>query len=115
MRLVAPIIAWSGFFLSAVGVSMSLFANTSLRRRERLGALSNTIKPVRVEFIDERIQISLLDGRMISVPLSWYPKLAAASDEDRANFEMDGNGVFWPDLEADVSVMDMLDGYAPPE
>lgn len=57
----------------------------------------------------ERLVADLSDGRRISVPLSWYPRLAHANPEQRANWKLVGRGygVHWPDVDEDVS-LDML-------
>jgi hypothetical protein len=55
------------------------------------------------------LTVSLVDGRRISVPLTWYPRLLNASDE-LAHWEILGNGVGirWPDLDEDLSVAGIL-------
>ena len=52
------------------------------------------------------------DGRSISVPLAWYPRLVDATDGERNNFQLIGNGegVHWPDLDEDISIENMLSG-----
>ena len=66
----------------------------------------------RVEVTDELITAYLVDGRVISVPLAWSWRLAAASPAQRANYEIicDGEGVHWPDLDEDISAEGMLAG-----
>jgi hypothetical protein len=56
--------------------------------------------------------VDLADGRTISVPLAWYPRLLQDSPDERANhrFIGDGEGVHWPDLDEDVSVENILAG-----
>lgn len=68
------------------------------------------IKAVSVE--DSLIRFDLLDGRTVSVPLAWSWRLSEASAEQRANFEIigDGQGVHWPDIDEDLSVHGMLTG-----
>ena len=65
-----------------------------------------------VEFTADELIVSLLDGRKVSVPLSWYPRLAAADDKQRANWELlgDGQGIHWPDIDEDLSVSGILRG-----
>ena len=55
---------------------------------------------------------SLTDGRIISVPLAWYPRLVHATPEDRSNWELigSGEGIHWPDLDEDISVDMLLTG-----
>ena len=53
----------------------------------------------------------LADGRAISVPLSWYPRLAYGTLEERNNVELYGDGtIHWPDLDEDISVESLLAG-----
>ena len=66
----------------------------------------------RVEVSDETVTAYLADGRVISVPLAWSWRLAAASPAQRAKYEIigDGQGVHWPDVDEDISVEGMLAG-----
>ena len=52
------------------------------------------------------------DGRCLSVPLAWFPRLVHASPAQRANYELlgDGQGIHWPMVDEDISVMGMLAG-----
>ena len=56
--------------------------------------------------------VSLVDGRTVSVPLVWFPRLAAATSEQRKNYELlgDGEGIHWPDIDEDLSVDGLLKG-----
>jgi hypothetical protein len=56
--------------------------------------------------------VSLDDGRTISVPLAWYPRLLAGTPEQRVKFELtgDGEGIHWPDLDEDISVEGLVAG-----
>ena len=56
------------------------------------------------------LQVSLADGREISVPLSWYPRLENASSKDRKNWQLIGGGlgIHWDSLDEDVSVESLL-------
>ena len=60
----------------------------------------------------ETIFVELLDGRMISAPLVWFPRLAQASGEQLDNWELlgDGEGIRWPDIDEDFSVAGLLAG-----
>jgi hypothetical protein len=60
----------------------------------------------------DELTISLVDGRRISVPLSWYPRLVHASADQLAHWEILGNGagIRWPDLDEDLSVAGILLG-----
>ena len=63
-----------------------------------------------VEFAGDLVRVLLTDGREISAPLAWFPRLRDASDMQRANWRLigRGEGVHWPDLDEDVSVSALL-------
>jgi hypothetical protein len=65
-----------------------------------------------VEVKEDTLIVSLADGRVISVPLAWFPRLWYGTPEERANFEVigDGNYIHWPDLDEDLSVAGILAG-----
>jgi len=65
-----------------------------------------------VEFTDDDMMVSLVDGRKIIVPLVWFPHLAAATKNQLANYELlgDGEGIHWPDIDEDLSVAGLLRG-----
>jgi hypothetical protein len=65
-----------------------------------------------VHFSEDSLAVSLDDGRTLSVPLAWYPRLLAGSPEERAHYELlgDGEGLHWPDLDEDISVEGLLAG-----
>ena len=54
----------------------------------------------------------LLDGRTISAPLVWFPRLAQASQKQRDNWQLlgEGEGVHWPEIDEDLSVASLLSG-----
>ena len=61
---------------------------------------------------EDSLRVDLLDGRTISVPISWFPSLSQATKQQRENWEIlgDGEGVHWPDLDEDLSVSGLLSG-----
>jgi hypothetical protein len=63
-----------------------------------------------VRFSDSSLIVSLSDGREISTPLSWYPKLSKASQEERSQIEISPLGLHWPSLDEDLSLDGMLSG-----
>jgi len=67
---------------------------------------------VRVDISDDHLRAHLADGRIISVPLSWYPRLLHATPQERRNYEIGGRGrgIHWPDLDEDISVQNLLEG-----
>jgi len=64
-----------------------------------------------------KLQVTLTDGREISVPLKWYPRLHRASPQQRANYRLIGNGtgIHWPDVDEDLDLEGILGGYPSPE
>lgn len=66
----------------------------------------------RVEVSEDRLTVELVDGRTISVPVSWYPRLEAGSAAERARWSLigPGIGVHWSDLDEDIAVEDLLAG-----
>ena len=63
-----------------------------------------------VTFGDDSMSVSLSDGRIISIPLAWYPRLASANDKQLSRYEISpgGYGIHWPDLDEDLSVRGFL-------
>ena len=61
---------------------------------------------------EDTLTAELSDGRTISAPLAWYPRLGRASPEERNNWELigGGQGIHWPDLDEDISVEMLLAG-----
>ena len=61
---------------------------------------------------DATLQVSFSDGRTISVPLDWYPRLVHATPKERDNWELigEGEGIRWPDLDEDLSVEGLIAG-----
>ncbi len=66
----------------------------------------------RVEFTDDDLIVSLVDGRKVTVPLVWFPRLASATREQLAAYELlgDGEGIHWPEIDEDLSVAGLLRG-----
>jgi hypothetical protein len=66
----------------------------------------------RVEISDVALIVELVDGRRVSVPLLWFPRLADATAAERENWRLigRGEGIHWPDLDEDISVAGLLAG-----
>jgi len=66
----------------------------------------------RVRVTDRALVVELRDGRIVSVPLAWYPRLAEGSVRERQRWELlgPGIGIHWPDLDEDISVEGLLQG-----
>jgi hypothetical protein len=65
-----------------------------------------------VQLSNDAMTVFLDDGRTVSVPLTWYPRLLHAAADERAKYELigDGQGIHWPDLDEDISVEGLLAG-----
>lgn len=74
-----------------------------------------TDRPVAVAISDSMLRVTLKDGREIATPLAWYPRLQAATPAQRENVELSLSGIYWPDLDEDLSVTGMLRGVRPPK
>ena len=70
------------------------------------------IQPLAVDVScnNESLSVALADGRMIRVPLEWYPRLLDATPKDRNNWQLIGGGlgIHWEDLDEDVTVESLL-------
>ena len=71
---------------------------------------------VKVSFTDDEISVQLMDGRTITVPLAWYPRLLNATPEQRENWQIAGGGygLHWPDVDEDLSTEGLLRGAPAP-
>jgi len=72
---------------------------------------------VAVDVTDNELRVELEDGRTISVPLPWYPRLLNGTPAERSNWRLigRGSGIHWPDLDEDISVEGLLAGRASAE
>lgn len=79
-----------------------------------LSATATFILPraVSVTVTDDTLSVDLEDGRTVSVPIGWYPRLAYGTTAERANVQISGAGygLHWPDLDEDIGVQGLLTG-----
>jgi hypothetical protein len=70
------------------------------------------VRMVNVMVTDDTLSVDLEDGRTVSVPIGWYPRLAHGTPAERANFQISGAGygIHWPDLDEDIGVEGLLVG-----
>lgn len=75
----------------------------ALRADERVAA---------VAFTADALSVSLMDGRTITVPLAWFPRLLQASSEQRKNWKLSaaGYGIHWPEIDEDLRTEGLLRG-----
>ena len=70
----------------------------------------NVAEISKVHFAQDRLGFELKDGRLISVPLAFYPTLQRANEVERLNYEIYPFSVHWPDLDCDIGIEGMLSG-----
>ena len=67
-------------------------------------------EPVQVSFDDATMSVELDDGRTITVPLAWYPRLIGAKRDQLEAFELSPGGVHWDELDEDISIEGLITG-----
>lgn len=69
-------------------------------------------KAISVRCTEDELIVSLNDGRILSVPLAWFPRLAHAEAHQLSNYELmgEGDGIHWPAVDEDISVAGLLAG-----
>ena len=106
------------------------FSRVELRKIERLvdenlkdlvrswdSSSAIEIRPPRAQCVlvtDDSLTVDLVDGRTVSVPLAWYPRLSHGTPSERDNWRLigQGEGVHWPYLDEDISIEGLLGGRA---
>ena len=77
-----------------------------------MSTLAIKLEPLAVEvhFTEEFLCLVLADGRELSAPLLWFPRLLKATSDQRAHWELigDGIGIHWPDIDEDIEVESLL-------
>jgi hypothetical protein len=69
---------------------------------------------VELSFSGKNLHVTLADGRVISAPLAWFPRLLAATPKQRAKWEFIGGGIgiHWPAIDEDISIESLLQPHA---
>ncbi len=82
-----------------------------------LGLKVQQVKILKVEVSEDSLAIDLSDGRSVSVPLAWYPRLLHGTPQERRNWRLiaGGEGIHWPALDEDLSMESILFGRASAE
>ena len=77
-----------------------------------MSTLTAEVKARKVTVTDDTLAVDLNDGRTISVPLAWYPRLLHGTPAERHNWRFIGDkeGIHWPALDEDISVENLLSG-----
>jgi hypothetical protein len=73
--------------------------------------MTSSVKPVDITFDADRFWVTLSDGRVLGVPLSWFPVLESATPEQRTRYSLSLRGLHWEELDEDVSVEGLLAGH----
>lgn len=71
-------------------------------------------RPVEARCDATQLHVRLADGREVSIPLWWYPRLAGASGGARSDIELMPMGLHWPEIDEDISIASMLRGEKAP-
>jgi hypothetical protein len=86
--------------------------STSARSKNARGYVPSSALAKSLEFDDDTMRVVFMDGRVLSVPLAWFPNLRRASPAELARYEIAGGGVslHWPDLDEDLSIAGLMAG-----
>jgi hypothetical protein len=78
-----------------------------------MGLFPTAVLAVNVQFKDDALIVQLSDGREISAPLEWFPRLRNATPEQRNNWRLiaRGIGIHWEDIDEDIAVSTLLRGW----
>lgn len=73
-------------------------------------AINKSNTATNVWFDDNKMYVSLTDGRELSIPIDWFPTLRDGTEEQRNNWRLigDGEGIHWEDLDEDILVEKLL-------
>ena len=72
--------------------------------------MSTSTSAKSVRFDDDNMWLDLQDGRTLSVPLAWFPRLLHAQGSERLKFEISPKGLHWESLDEDISIAGLLAG-----
>lgn len=85
------------------------------KRRFQRAFVPTTALAKRLDFDDTAMMVTFTDGRILSVPLNWFPLLRDATPEQRTKYEIGGGGVslHWPEIDEDLSIAGLMAGVDP--
>ena len=72
--------------------------------------MNSSASPTRVRFDEDSFWVDLSDGRVLGVPLAWFPRLLNASPEQREQVRITTRGLHWEALDEDISIAGLLAG-----
>jgi hypothetical protein len=101
--------------MSYLGSNSSWWISGSFSRGHGMGTSTAEVRApsaIRARILNEAVIVDLRDGRTVTAPLTWYPRLLHGNARERRNWRLIGGGVgiHWPDLDEDVSVGSILAG-----
>jgi hypothetical protein len=76
-----------------------------------MNTLPDPVEPTSVRFDDATMWVELVDGRVLGVPLTWFPRLLHATQAQREDFELSYSGIHWDSLDEDISTAGLLAGW----
>jgi hypothetical protein len=84
----------------------------SIKTKRPRAFVPSTALAKAVEFDESMMRVALTDGRVLCVPIAWFPSLLAATPEQRTRCEIGGGGVglHWPELDEDLSISGLMAG-----
>ncbi len=87
-------------------------SSVQVRPRSGRAYVPTTALAKGVEFAEEMMHVQLTDGRILGVPLIWFPTLHAATPEQRERYQIGagGRGLHWPELDEDLSIAGLMAG-----
>src|ERR1039458_6680913 len=93
---------------------MDIAFRTGCCERDKLQWRMKMVTAQRVTTTEDSLAVDLSDGRTVSVPLMWYPRLLHGSPRERSNWRLiaGGEGIHWPGLDEDLSVQGIILGRA---
>ena len=85
---------------------------TKTKTQFRRAFVPTTALAKSIEFDSDMMHVLLTDGRIISVPIIWFPSLHHASSREREKYEIGGGGIslHWPEIDEDISVANLMSG-----
>jgi len=72
--------------------------------------MNTLVRAQSIAFDEDSMQVRLSDGRVLSVPLAWFPRLLHVTAEQRMNYTLSTRGIHWEELDEDISVEGLLAG-----
>jgi hypothetical protein len=86
--------------------------STDSKSRFQRAFVPTTALAKQVDFDELTMRVTFTDGRVLSVPLTWFPLLRDATRKQQSNYEIGGGGVslHWPDIDEDLSIAGLMAG-----